>query len=182
MRALFVLAVAAVAAAGMPPATLAQTPTVSVFFDEGLTRMDKDCPLGGGVDSAYVVARDFNIFIAGIEYAINYPPSMVWMADADLPPVTLGTTPTGIAEAWELTLNGYGPVVVAKIKFMWNCNTCAVTDDPLIVVPFPLSGFVRAVAFPQYTMVDGVGMTSLVCPTVPVDETTWGRIKALYGD
>lgn len=182
MMRLFVLWVSLVAVVFVAVPTAAQTPTVGVFFDRDLTRMDKDCPPGGGLDSAYVVARNFNAFISGIEYAINYPASMAWMADFDVPPVTLGTTPSGIAEAWSLPLNGYNPIVVAKVLFIWNCDGCTVTDDPVVVVPYPYSGFVRAVDYPMYNFIVAVGMKSLVCATVPTDDATWGRIKALYGE
>lgn len=182
MKRLFVwmAAVAALMTVAVP--TLGQTPTVGIFFDENLTRMDKDCPPGGGVDTAYVVATNFNAYVAGIEFAINYPASMVWLADVDIPPVHLGTTPTGLMEAWALPLNGFNRIVVARIAFMWNCDGCTVENDPVVVVPYPYSGFVRAVDFPMYNFIEGVGMKSLVCATVPADEATWGRIKALYGE
>lgn len=181
MKALFVVAVVIAAVAVATPAP-AQTPSIGVFFDEYLTRMDKDCPPGGGLDSAYVVALNFNTFISAVEYAINYPASMTWLSDFDIPPVTLGTTPAGITEAWSLPLNGYNPVVVARVMFMWNCDGCSVENDPIIVAAHPVSGYVRATDFPHYNLIDAIGMTSLVCATVPADETTWGRIKSLYGD
>jgi hypothetical protein len=182
MKTLFVLA-AAVAVVSAAAPTMAQTPIVGVFFDEYLTRMDKACPPGGGADTAYVVAMNFNAYITGIEYAINYPASMSWVADIGIPPVTLGTTPSGIVEAWPLPLNGYNPIVVARVVFTWNCSGCVVTNDPIVVAPYPYSGFVRATDYPQYNFIGAVGMTSLVCPDgVPVDDATWGRIKALYGE
>lgn len=181
MRALLVSAVVAVVVTVAAPA-LAQTPTVGVFFDQYFTRMDKDCPEGGGLDSAYVVANGWNMWFTAVEYQIIYPASMIWLSDLDIPPVTLGSTPTGIMEAWALPLNGWNPIVVAKILFMWNCSGCSVTDEPLVVAPYPYSGEVRAVDYPQYNIFNGVGMTSLICATVPTDDATWGRIKALYGD
>lgn len=160
----------------------AQTPNVGVFFDHSFSRMDKDCPAGGGVDSAFVVASNFNAFLSGIEYSVNYPTSMTWLSDYGTPPVTIGSTPTGISEGFALPQNGFSPIIVAKILFLWNCGGCVVTDDPIIVSPHPLSGFVRATDFPNYDLINAVGMTSLVCATVPAEETSWGRIKSLYGE
>jgi hypothetical protein len=182
MKALLVVLGALVAVVCVSAPTLAQTPTVGIFFDESLTRMDQDCPPGGGVDTAYVVANGFDAFLSAIEFAINYPPTMSWLGDLDVPPVTLGTTPNGIMEAFGLPLNGYAPIVVAKVVFSWNCDGCTVTNDPVVVTPHPQSGFVRGVDFPQYNMINAIGMTSLVCSTVPTGETTWGRVKALYGE
>jgi hypothetical protein len=160
----------------------AQTPYVAVYFDVPLTRMDEDCPSGGGVDSAFVVARNFNAFIVGIEYSINYGMMVSWISDYWTPPVTIGTTPTGISEGFALPQNAFGALVVTKILFQWNCDGCTVTDDPIIVSPHPLTGFVRAVEYPTYDFIDAVGMTSLICPTVPVEETSWGQIKSLYSE
>jgi hypothetical protein len=171
---------AVIAAVTMATGVEAQTPYVGVFFDTDFTRMDKFCPAGGGLDSAFVVANNFNAFISGIEYAINYPVSMTWLSDYDTPPVTIGSTPTGISEGFALPQNGFFPIVVAKILFFWNCDGCTVTDDPVIVAPHPISGFVRATDFPNYDFVYAVGMTSLVCASVPTEETSWGRIKSLY--
>ncbi len=161
----------------------AQTPYVGVYFDEGLTRMDRDCPVGGGLDSAYVVARNFNAFMVAIEYAISYPPAaMLWLADSGTPPVTIGNTRDGISEGWGLPQNGFAPWLLAKVKFWWNCNGCSQTNIPVVVTPNPISGFLRATNYPQIEFVYAVGMTSLICATVPAEETTWGKIKSLYTD
>lgn len=181
MKALLVVLTAVVVAATVMPA-VAQTPTVSIFFDQNLTRMDKDCPVGGGLDSLFVVGLNFNTFMSAIEYAINYPASMTWVSDYATPPVTLGTTPTGITSGWPLPLNGFNPIVFTKVLFMWNCSGCTSDNQPVDVVPHPVSGFVRGTDFPNYDIVDAIGMRSLVCATVPVEETTWGQVKALFSE
>jgi hypothetical protein len=167
---------------GLGADALAQTPFVGVFFDEPLTRMDKNCPNGGGVDSAFVVARNFNAFIMGLEYSINYGPTVTWLSDYGYPPVTIGSTPTGISEGFPLPQNGFEPIIVCKIIFLWNCDGCTLTDDPIVVSPHPLTGFVRAVDFPNYDFINAVGMTSLICATVPTQDTSWGKIKSLYDE
>lgn len=183
MKALLVVTVFLTAAMFVAaPAGAQTTPTVSVFFDQGLTRMDEDCPAGGGMDSAFVVVQGFNAFIMAVEYAINYPPSMNWLYDYGFPPITMGNTPSGITEAFPVPQNAYNPIIVARVVFMWNCDGCTIEDDKLIVSPHPVAGFVRAVDFPNYEFINAVGMTSLVCATVPTEETTWGQIKSLYGE
>ena len=158
------------------------SPTVGVFFDQSFTQMAEDCPSGGGIDSAFVVAMNFNTFISGIEYSINYPTTMTWVGDYGTPPVTIGQTPAGISEGFGLPQNGFLPIVVAKVLFLWNCNGCTIEDDPIIVSPHPLTGYVRATDFPNYNFIDAIGMTSLVCATVPTEETSWGRIKSQYSE
>lgn len=179
------LAVTAVLAASLMAvgAHAQTTPTVGVFFDESFTRMQEDCPNVGVLDSVFVVAMNFNAFITGIEYSINYPPTMTHMGDYAIPPVTIGSTPAGISEAFGLPQNGYAPIVVAKVLFMWNCTPgCPIDNVPVIVEPHPYTGKLRATDFPAYEYIDAIGMTSLVCATVPTEETTWGRVKAMYGE
>jgi hypothetical protein len=76
----------------------------------------------------------------------------------------------------------YGPVVTQRIFVQWNCDNCSGYEQNAIVVhPHPTSGFVRAVEWQTNALVNGVGMTSLVCPfPIATEERTWGQIKSLY--
>ena len=160
----------------------AQTPTVRVYFDSQLTAESKDCPGGGGVDSMFVVAQDFGNFIAGVELAIMFPPSMTWIADTNKPPASIGNSVTGISIGFPLPQNAFGKLEVYTVIFNWNCSGCVVTDGAVVVSPHPITGFVRATQWPTLQFINATGMTGLVCPTVPVEDTTWGRVKALYSD
>jgi hypothetical protein len=65
---------------------------------------------------------------------------------------------------------------------MYNCDGCPRTDIPISVVPNPtsISGQVQAVRWPDNSVIPAVGMLSYICPTVPAEDTSWGKIKALY--
>jgi hypothetical protein len=162
----------------------AQTPNVQVFFDEyfGQTHLDQcppDAPMTK-IDSFYVVASNFNMWVSAIEYGIVYPPQIMFIGDYS-GGLDIGNSMAGIASSWPFPINGYNPVLVNKVTFMYNCQLCFEgMNIPIIVIPHPLTGFVRAVRWPDNGLVNGVGMTSLICPTVPAEETTWGNIKALY--
>lgn len=162
----------------------AQTPIVSVYFDDLLTDGSKDCPTGGGVDSFYVVLENFNTWVSGIEYLIDYPGTMTWLSDFGTPPVTLGTTPVGISSGFGMPRNGYSKIVAAQVLFLWNCNGCETSDDPIVVRGHPefAPAPPRGTDWPNYDFIEAVGMTSLVCATVPVEETTWGHIKSLFDE
>lgn len=171
----FVLAICLVGVAS------AQTPFVAVYFDKFGTVEETVCP-GPVIDTLYVYAYNFNAFISGIEYGISYPAAyMTWIADIDTQPVTIGTTPTGISMGWATPQNGFFPVPVHKVLVQWTCTGCALQDE-VAVIPHPLLGFVRATRFPDQAIIDGVGLTSLVCASVAAEESTWGQIKSLYED
>jgi hypothetical protein len=160
----------------------AQTPHVVVFFDEDAwTQTTEVCQGNGVFDTLSVVAVNFNMFINAIEYAVNYPPSTVWIADLPVTPLNIGTTAGGVASSWSLPQNGFVPLGVMNVLIQWQCDDCGTSpNDPIIVAPNPLTGFIRATRYPDNFLVEGVGLTSLVCPVVPVEEKTWGGVKALY--
>ena len=161
----------------------AQTPNVQVFFDEyfGQTHLSQcpDAPTGTVVGTAYVVASNFGMWISAVEYGINYPAQLGFLGD-NTGGLDIGSSASGIASSWPFPINGYNPVLVNTVSFIFNCQLCFDQDIPIQVIPHPLTGFVRAVRWPDNILFNGVGMTSLICPTVPSEETTWGNIKALY--
>lgn len=162
----------------------AQTPNIQVFFDEyfGQTHLEQCPPDAPGtvLGQIYVVASNFNMWISAVEYGIAYPPQIGYAGDLT-GGLDIGSSPVGIATSWPFPINGFGPVLVNTVTIIYNCQLCYEGPNiPIDVVPHPGTGFVRAVRYPENTLVSGVGMRSLICPTVPAEETTWGNIKALY--
>lgn len=163
----------------------AQTPNVSIYFDDNASQTTADCPaapVGTVIDSFLVVANNFNMWMNGIEYAIDYPPQIGFLADI-IPAgrLSIGSTPIGIGITFPIPGSAFGAFVIQKVYFIWMCDGCDGNQNaPIAVVPYPSSGLVRAVRWPDLAVVPGVGMTSLICATVPAEETTWGKVKALY--
>jgi hypothetical protein len=160
----------------------AQTPNVQVFFEGGTAHLP-ECPPdmpGTVLGHMYVVASNFNMWIAAIEYGTSFPPQLnvLGMTTGGLdiiePPFA------GVATSWPFPINGFSPVVVNDITFIYNCQLCFETDIQVVLGPHPVTGFVRAVQWPDNTIVNGVGLVSTICSTIPTEDTTWGSIKALY--
>jgi len=161
----------------------AQTGALTVYFDENWTIGAQDCPGFGILDTCYVVGTGFNAFVSGVNYKANYPASMTWLTDMDTPPVTIGNSLSGISLAWSGSgKNGYFSFLVNSVLFQWNCNDCSVQDDPIVITgnPFFDPLYPQWTDWPNNDLFTTTGMTSLVCATVPVEETTWGQIKSLY--
>ena len=164
-------------------AVSAQTPYIAVYYDQYLTQETKDCP-GPMMDTWYVAAKNFNAFLTGAEFAIQYPAAVLYLGDANTPPVTVGNTQAGISMGFALPVNGFFDVFLCNVKVFWNCSSCV---DPYLnnvvkVVANPVTGFLGVTDFPQYNLIPGVGLTSYICATVPAEETSWGQVKALYGE
>ncbi len=174
--------VSAIALMAMAMSVNAQTPNVQVYFDENGSVTATDCPGGGmGTNTVLtVIANNFGMFLTAIEYQIDYGPAFVFLGDQTNTPLVLGNSPSGISIAWALPQNAFDAFVTQQANVLWNCNDCSNMNAPVRVQPHPVSGHVRATRWPDNVLVDGVGLTSLVCATVPVTETTWGKVKSLY--
>lgn len=162
----------------------AQTPYIAVYFDQYHTQETETCQGIGNLDTWYVAAVDFNVFITGAEFAIQYPPAVIHLADVNTPPVTIGNTLTGVSMGWPLPQNGYGLLSVCQVQVFWNCDYCVAPflNNAVRVVAHPVTGFLGVTDFPNFNLVPGIGLTALICATVPVEDTTWGQVKALYGE
>jgi hypothetical protein len=157
-----------------------EVPYIMLYFDDLYTVGSEDCP-GAQPDSAYIVVKNLNMYLQAIEYQVLYPAEMVWIGDDVGTALAIGNTSIGIAESWPLPQNAYVPYSVAKVTFMWNCTGgCPVKNIPIVIVPHPDTFKLRAIRWPDLGEVPVIGMTSLVCATIPVEESSWGQIKALY--
>lgn len=160
-------------------AASAQTPIVQVVFDEGLNAQTKVCQMGS-IDSLHVVARNFNIWMVGIEFAIQYPSGISMLGEKVYSDLKIGSTPMGISLVWQTPQNAFVPVKLMTVTYV--CNVCY-PDSPIDVVPHYQSGYVRATRYPDNEFVYGMGWRSIFCPyEIPVETTTWGSVKALYDE
>jgi len=164
----------------MVGAASAQTPFIGVYFNPGLSVETKDCP-GPMPDVLYVAGINFNTFVVGAEFAIQYPPAIAWLGDANLPPVVVGNTPSGISVGWTAPQNGFNPIHICTVNIFWQCSSCSgFANNMITVIPNPNTAFLGFSDYPQFNLNNAVGLTSLICATVPAEETTWGKVKSLY--
>jgi hypothetical protein len=86
-----------------------------------------------------------------------------------------------VSLAWGTPLNAFDSVILMTSNCAWVCAGCAGNENVAVdVVANPNMGLLRALRWPDNASFDVVGMRSLICATVPVEETTWGQVKALY--
>ena len=164
----------------------AQQPRVRIYFDEGLRFTSWYCPaapIGTVAQNLYVVAEDFGIWMNAIEYRISYPPQLFWAGDNMIgDAISIGSSPAGIGIAFPTPLKAFTKAVVQTATVIWMCDNCGPPnlDAPVQVWGHPSTGLLRAVEWPNLNIVIGKNSTSFICYVHPVQETTWGRVKALY--
>jgi hypothetical protein len=183
---ILVFALLAVGFVALSTTANAQTGYIAVYFDNGYSIEQKNCPGPGVFDTLTVAMVNWNMNVGGVQFAIDYPPEMIHIADFNQPAATIGATPVtsgtgGFAAGFPLPQNGFFPVFVTNVLVQWNCADCSVTNIPVPVVGH--AGFgdtIIGTRWPDAEPFPGLGLTALICATVPTEETTWGKVKSLY--
>jgi hypothetical protein len=166
---------------------MAQGENFQVYFDDNYTQGAADCPGVGVLDTLYVVANNLNMFFTAAEFSVSLPAQLTWLADIPNTPLAIGNTQSGVAYSWTLPQNGFASYEICQILVTWNCDDCAgvvspgwevvvnrnLANPPAVTQP-------RVTRYPDIVLIDVIGNTSLICAQVPVEETSWGKLKALY--
>jgi hypothetical protein len=180
---MLVIALMAVCVVGISTAANAQTGYVAVYFNQGMSVEQKNCPGIGIIDTLTIGMVNWNMFISGIQFQVLYPAEITHIVDFGNPYASVGTTAAGYATGFGVPQNGFFPVFVTNVLVQWTCNACVNPDVPVPVVGHPsLGGTITATQWPNFNKVNGIGLTALICATVPTEETTWGKVKSLYGE
>lgn len=166
------------------PATNAssQVGNIGAFFCDGQTLQAAAVCQGVGVlDTLCVVAWSPTCQVYGVEFAIDYPPAVTVVSETFATPTAFGTTSTGVSMLFP-TLQGPGSVTLAEVVVMWNCDHCqGYFGQAITVIPHPGTNFLGLTSCGFLTVLEPLqGLQTTICAIVPVEETNWGRVKALY--
>ncbi|MEJ2719629.1 MAG: hypothetical protein P8181_00630 [bacterium] len=179
-------AVVMVLLVGFAAGSAAQTPTLTPFFTASGT-WNVHCeycdPYHPGPDyplTVYFILTGFDAYLSAIEFSVDYPYLVTWLNDEGMPPVTFGSTPTGISMGWGVPQNALDPIIVLKADIIYHA-TCSHDELRIQVMPHPVSGALQAVRFGDNALVELAGGAAKFCSrSVPAEGETWGAIKALY--
>jgi len=167
----------------------AQVPIVRIYEDQSYSPFFH-CGPQGTLHEFIVVLHNVDDVVSAVDFSIQYPASMIFLGD-QLPDggyfnnevILLGSSPTGVAVAWHsccMTDASQGLVVLRPL-IMWtgNCD-CA---QALVVGGYTPLGKTQPsfVRFADFTEHPALGSASpwIQC-SVPVEPTTWGKVKSLY--
>ena len=171
----------------------AQTPSVSIYFDEDLESVLPVCP-DDPLGKLYVIAVNFPAPFVQLEYKVNYPPEVIYLGEVVRGGTAVGMTPIGIVQTWPTPQDASSPLVVAEVSVAWMaCNYCESQIITICVDSHPDTGYLRAISWPNMEDVYPVSHRAVICPCcplpyppcpisppTPVEATTWGHVKALY--
>jgi len=182
MKKVVFLTVALVFAASM---AFAQAGSVGIFGDAAGT----DCNVADvapGLLNIYAV--HVNTVAIASQFAAPTPACMVgatWLSDTAVWPVTVGNSQTGVAVGYGSCQAGN--VHVLTLNYFASGTTLPCCYFPVVPHPFAETGQVEVVDCTDalLTASGGTGIinsdSSCLC-NVPTEETTWGKVKTLYGE
>lgn len=158
-----------------------------------------DCGCAGEdvLDTLLVRATNLNMWLSTVEFAVYFGTNdlLMYLQDIHLDGcLHLGRSyadgPGGLIDGVTITypmpLNAYSPVVVMRILVLSTCDDCSDVhpNEPQVIaaVPHEGTGRIEVVRWPDYQVSELVGLSRLVCGEhlISTEESTWGRIKALY--
>ena len=161
----------------------AQAPTVQVYLNENLTQIHRhgNCPPFATIDTVYVVASGFSSPITDIEYRIDAYANFEFAVEQFPSGFSgLGLTAEGVKVSFGAAIDASDKVVVETIIGLWYCE-CGAPGFPYIeVLPHPASGKIQATRYPDTAKIEAVGGYNSLCGVLPTEQSTWGRVKALY--
>ncbi len=168
---------------GSPAA--ASTPTIATYYDADGSQID-DCYSSPEVADIHVVALNVNAWVLGIRYKIEFPPPFVYLDEHSFftDPVIGGTSDTGIEISYPSPVYFSERQLIHKAGAVWTCSSGCSPYLNVYIAPVPYPGLTEI----EVDVVQGETTTTLflntsaavLCPTLPVQQQTWGKIKALY--
>ncbi|UCH83400.1 MAG: hypothetical protein JSW50_13220 [Candidatus Latescibacterota bacterium] len=182
MKKVVFLTVALVFAANM---AFAQAGSVGIFGDPAGTTCNLT-DVVQGLLSVYVV--HVNAVATASQFSAPMPGCMVgasWLSDTGIFPVTIGNSQTGVAIGYGVCQTGN--IHVLTINYFAAGLSTPCCYYPVLPDPNVPSGKIEVVDCANNLLFasGGIGIInadgSCQCD-VPTEETTWGKVKSLYGE
>ena len=135
-----------------------------------------------GAFSVYVVHRGVTFDAAqGVRFAVQTSPGVTfaWLGENSPMPTVVGDSRTGISI-------GYGaclipdPGLILEIRFLGIGTSEACSFLNVVPHPQASSGEIEVILCVGLEAVSATGEKLLVNCPVPVEQTTWGKVKSLY--
>lgn len=145
---------------------------IVVYFDSLGTMRAKDSPGSGVLDTVYVFGENFDFFVGGAQYSIDYGPHMSFVVDIRKPPVSIGTSEAGISVGFGLNPRPGKKFTSHWALVTWNDCTGINSDFPVVMrhsgFPEP-TAIVTNFADNPPVPIEAFGARSQTCQFVELD-------------
>jgi hypothetical protein len=119
-----------------------QTVTVGLYSDPQGTTCDLNLATGTIVELFVVITSSEPACVTGVDFAVPIPVcaegKLLWLADMDTPPVTLGDSPHGIAMGFGTKL--LTPITAMRIVYLVADDNLDLCDLQVLPSPYESSG------------------------------------------
>jgi hypothetical protein len=162
-----------------------QAGSISIFADPGGTNCNLTMLPAPAVTSFYVVHVN-GTDVVGSQFRARKPACMnaVFLSDEYVFPLTIGESQFGIFVGYGQCKSGTVHILTIKYRSLGPTEPCCYY--PVVPDPSSESGHIEVVDCVDFNIMYGTGGHGIVnanatCSCdVPAEETTWGRLKALY--
>jgi hypothetical protein len=139
----------------------------------------------------YYVVHVWSPGATAVQYSAPQPACLLasYLSDTAQFPVTIGSSQTGVAIGYGACLAS--PITTLFINYFCQGLTGTCCEYPVLPDPNVPSGTIEVVDCDQALLTDVVGLPGMVngtiedcnCdPTLATEESTWGKVKAIYGE
>jgi hypothetical protein len=147
------------------------------------------CDYAGQIKELYIYGLNINEFYTAVEYRLVLcgclmPIGVVYHSNTV---VTNGNPWTGVQQAFYPPINGFFPGLdlwaTVFVQCGGSCDDCS-GDNLLFIDEHPVSQAIQGTRADKFaTLFPIVGLTTILCPnSIGTEETTWGKVKALYSE
>ncbi len=165
---------------------LAQSGSIGIYGDN----LGTSCYLSDNANEIahYYVVQFGTTGASGVEFAAPKPSCLVmgWMSETRVFPNTIGIYLTGVTILYGSGACLSAPVHVLTILVYTMGETSACCLYPIVAHPVNGGPWILDCAGVKHLAVANKGIingnASCTCDAVPAEDTTWGRVKALYTD
>lgn len=166
-------------------------PYARLYFDNQYRETLGGCFYPPGTQQTlYVVLHDLDMWVWAVEFRVYIPPSAMFVTGI-VPPynsLAIGNIDTGISIAWTAPQSGAEPILALEIRTIWLCDCWTFLNEGdadnikwIRIEPARDSGNRGVVRWPDFAEVDiGYRPSVVGCPIISTEQSTWGRVKALY--
>jgi hypothetical protein len=148
--------------------------TITVYFNRAGTIRAMDSP-GSGTATVYIFGEGFEEippWVSGAQYKIDYGPHITWLADLQVAPASIGSSPSGISIGFGYSIKRGTKFLIQSALIEWNsdCKAARNASYP-VVIKHPHFPDTKPIVtrFPDHAPFPATGRRSQLCQFVELD-------------